>query len=95
MKNEIEKYYELSEKIDRIIEMIKPLEITNLALESKGLSDYTVEKLKEVGKDKVPCNEMFSMEELSTISKSNTSRMDMVFNALCVGFANGVKYSAK
>lgn len=91
----LERMFAIEDKIDKLIEKLDELKIRSGDFSDCPASDYSVEKLKEIGMEELPTSEMFTTEDLMKISKSNDTALMKVFNALCVGFSNGVKYSQK
>lgn len=61
-----------------------------------GALEYTKAKLEEVGELETPCaGTMYSSEEmLMLFDLAKEDRCKAVTYALCIGFANGVKYKA-
>ena len=94
---------ELYEMGDAIFERIKRLEdiVDNAGLCMKDYSKENVEeyrnlRLEQSGCEDVPISEMYSQEELRMLaSYAKDHNFEAVFDALAIGFSNGVKWERK
>lgn len=60
-----------------------------------GVLIYAKTKLEEVGELEAPCAAMHSTDELSMLfDLAKEDRSMAIHYALCIGFANGIKYKA-
>lgn len=95
-KDVIEMRREFSERIKRLEDIVLEAGLCLDEHSKESVEQYKNSKLEEVDCNKVPINEIYSHEELKMLNAyAKEHRCEAIYDAFCIGFANGVKWERK